>query len=79
MPDMYEDSTGTTDTLGCVFREGPMRTLCSLRTGRLRAPTTTRAYRTFSLDRGVDVLEHFPLVLNREDSQGVVNERVWRR
>jgi hypothetical protein len=24
-------------------------------------------------------LEHFPLVLNREDSQGVVNERVWPR
>jgi hypothetical protein len=24
-------------------------------------------------------LEHFPLVLNREDSQRVVNERVWRR
>jgi len=27
----------------------------------------------------VDDLEHFPLVLNREDSQRVVNERVWRR
>src|SRR6266436_5493233 len=47
---------GTTDTLGCVFREGPMRTPCTLRTRRLRAPTTTRAYRTFTLDRGVDVL-----------------------
>lgn len=51
-----KDSIGTTATLGCAFREGPMRTPCSLRTRRLRAPTTTRAYRTFSLERGVDVL-----------------------
>jgi len=56
MPDTYEDSIGTTDTLGCVFREGHMRTPCSLRAGHLRAPTTTLAYRTFILDRGVDVL-----------------------
>ncbi len=48
MPDICEDSTGTTDTLGCAFREGPMRTPCSLRTPRLRAPTIIRACQTFS-------------------------------
>ena len=57
MPDICEDSTGTTDTLGCAFREGPMRTPCSLRTPRLRAPTIIRACQTFSLDRGVDALK----------------------
>jgi hypothetical protein len=39
-----------------VSREGPMRIPSTLRTRRLRAPTITRACRTFSLDREVDVL-----------------------
>jgi len=56
MPDTDEDSPGTTDTLEYVSREGPVRPLYSLRTRRLRAPTATRAYRTFTLERGVEIL-----------------------
>src|SRR5215470_9342443 len=53
-PDAHQDSIGTTDTLECVFREGPMWTPCSVRTRRPRAPTTIQAFRTFSLDRAAD-------------------------
>jgi hypothetical protein len=40
---------------------------------------TRRARRVTNLNAAIAELEHFPLVLNREDSQRVVNERVWRR
>ncbi len=56
MRDTHDGSTGTMDPLQCVFREGSMRTPCTLRTRRLRAPTTIRAFRTSSLDRGANVL-----------------------
>jgi hypothetical protein len=56
VPGTGKDSTGTTDMVGYVSREGLLRIPNTPRTHRLRAPTTTRAYRTFSLDREVDVL-----------------------
>src|SRR5262249_28232552 len=52
---LREGSTGTTDTRhGTVLREGSIRAPCMLRTRRRRASTTTRAFRTFSLDRGAE-------------------------
>ena len=52
---LREGSTGTTDMLQGT-RKGSIRAPCMLRTCRLRATTTIRAFRTFSLDPGADVL-----------------------
>src|SRR5258708_1575287 len=53
---LHEGTTDTMDTLHRTMRrEDSITAPCMRRTRRRRAPTTIRAFRTFSLDRGAGV------------------------